>query len=137
MSNGVKWYCPDISNSPLYTPDELGATIDGETGDVIDFPLSEPEVIDPADKFDTAQIEFEDSIAKRNPEPAPEKMSLETAMAVQNSEGVAYGEIPTEKLVYMHGSLAKKLKLTDLPAEERETCKFKQDAINVILHSRK
>ena len=35
MSNGVKWYCPDISVSPMYTPDELGATVDYETGEII------------------------------------------------------------------------------------------------------
>lgn len=36
MSNGAKWYCPDVFGGPVYTPDELGATIDGETGEVID-----------------------------------------------------------------------------------------------------
>lgn len=37
MSNGAKWYCPDVfSGSPVYTPDELGAEIDGETGEIID-----------------------------------------------------------------------------------------------------
>lgn len=37
MSNGAKWYCPDVFGGPVYTPDELGATIDGETGEVIDI----------------------------------------------------------------------------------------------------
>jgi len=46
LSNGVKWYCPDISNSPLYTPDELGATVDGETGEVIAVERVEEKVID-------------------------------------------------------------------------------------------
>lgn len=36
MSNGAKWYCPDVFGGPVYTPDELGATIDGETGEIID-----------------------------------------------------------------------------------------------------
>lgn len=49
MSNGVKWYCPDISGSPLYTPDELGADIDGETGEVLgyepDMPMIESDDI--------------------------------------------------------------------------------------------
>lgn len=36
MSNGVRWYCPDISGGPVYEPDELGAAIDGETGEVIE-----------------------------------------------------------------------------------------------------
>jgi hypothetical protein len=38
LSNGAKWYCPDLSNGPLYTPDELGLTVDGETGEVINPP---------------------------------------------------------------------------------------------------
>jgi len=38
ISNGAKWYCPDLSGGPLYTPDELGAQVDGETGEVIDAP---------------------------------------------------------------------------------------------------
>ena len=38
LSNGVKWYCPDLAGGPLYTPDELGAQVDGETGEIIDAP---------------------------------------------------------------------------------------------------
>ena len=36
MSNGVRWYCPDVAMAPLYTPDELGAQVDGESGEVIE-----------------------------------------------------------------------------------------------------
>lgn len=36
MSNGVKWYAPDVAMTPLYTPDELGEQVDGETGEVIE-----------------------------------------------------------------------------------------------------
>lgn len=35
MSNGAKWYCADIFGGPIYTPDELGAQVDAETGEVI------------------------------------------------------------------------------------------------------
>lgn len=38
ISNGAKWYCPDLSGGPLYTPEELGAQVDGETGEVINAP---------------------------------------------------------------------------------------------------
>lgn len=38
MSNGARWYCPDIFGGPVYTPEEMGATVDGETGEVIDAP---------------------------------------------------------------------------------------------------
>jgi hypothetical protein len=35
ISNLVKWYCPDVTNGPAYTPEELGAVVDNETGEVI------------------------------------------------------------------------------------------------------
>lgn len=40
LSNGVKWFCPDIFlGSPVYTPEELGATVN-EEGEVIELPYS-------------------------------------------------------------------------------------------------
>lgn len=36
MSNGAKWYTPDVFAGPIYTPEELGATVDGETGEIVD-----------------------------------------------------------------------------------------------------
>ena len=39
MSNGVKWYCPDVFDAPVYTPEELGASVDGE-GNYIDVDVS-------------------------------------------------------------------------------------------------
>lgn len=35
LSNGAKWFCPDVFGGPIYTPDELGAHVDGETGEVL------------------------------------------------------------------------------------------------------
>ena len=36
MSNGVKWFCPDVfDGNVVYVPEELGATVDGD-GNVID-----------------------------------------------------------------------------------------------------
>jgi hypothetical protein len=32
MSNGARWHCADIFAGPLYTPEELGAALDGESG---------------------------------------------------------------------------------------------------------
>jgi len=37
MSNGVRWYCPDVfMGAPVYTPDELGAQTNA-AGDIIDL----------------------------------------------------------------------------------------------------
>lgn len=39
MSNGVRWYCPDVfSGNAVYVPEELGATVDGD-GNVVDAPV--------------------------------------------------------------------------------------------------
>ncbi len=39
MSNGVRWYCPDVFyGNAVYTPEELGARVDDETGEIIEQP---------------------------------------------------------------------------------------------------
>jgi hypothetical protein len=42
MSNGVKWYAPDIFLGPVYTPEELGASVD-DSGVVTMLATAEPE----------------------------------------------------------------------------------------------
>ena len=45
ISNGVRWFCPDVlGGSPVYTPEELGAQVN-EDGQVIDATISEPEPV--------------------------------------------------------------------------------------------
>jgi hypothetical protein len=34
LSNGVRWFCPDVTGGPVYTPEELGAEVDDE-GEVV------------------------------------------------------------------------------------------------------
>jgi hypothetical protein len=50
MSNGARWHCPDVFNGITpYTPEELGAVVDGETGEVIPGTTpEEEEMVDPA-----------------------------------------------------------------------------------------
>ena len=42
ISNGLRWYCPDALSMTAYTPEELGAKVDGE-GNVLELP-SAPEL---------------------------------------------------------------------------------------------
>lgn len=43
ISNGQKWYAPDVYNGvTVYTPDELGANVD-EDGNIIEGKISQPE----------------------------------------------------------------------------------------------
>lgn len=52
MSNGVRWYCPDVfSGNAVYVPEELGANVDGN-GDVIE---TTGHVVQPAPASNGAQ----------------------------------------------------------------------------------
>jgi len=42
MSNGVKWYCPDVFQTGVYTPEELGAPVDGDGDLIIDVTPTQP-----------------------------------------------------------------------------------------------
>jgi hypothetical protein len=42
LTNGARWYCPDVFGGAVYTPDEMGAVVDGETGEVVSVPEPEP-----------------------------------------------------------------------------------------------
>jgi len=64
MSNGVKWYCPDLLQMSVYDPDELGAKVDSEGNYVVDInheevksaPKKEAKVVDmPIEVVDAAE----------------------------------------------------------------------------------
>jgi hypothetical protein len=81
ISNGAKWHCPDVFGGPVYTPDELGATIDGETGEMID--------VSPAAAISApapAQVWVP---AIRPPAPAPVAMATEEQ--VESLKGILNG----------------------------------------------
>ncbi len=61
VSNGVRWYCPDVlGGCPAYTPEELGATVDGD-GNVISLPV--PAHVPDATPDDANQCEDDDGQA--------------------------------------------------------------------------
>lgn len=71
ISNGAKWYCADLfSGIPIYTPEELGAVVDGDSGDVIDMP-AEP-TIQPEPEPTTVEAEPTEAEAERQPTPTSE-----------------------------------------------------------------
>jgi hypothetical protein len=119
MSNGVRWYCPDVTNgSAVYTPEELGVETD-EDGKPLDTIIT-------AEVVEITPVEVDDE----------EPFTLEDAFKVTNSEGESYGEIPSVKLSHMSKSinLAKKSNgKTPLELAELDT---KLKAIEVILQAR-
>lgn len=81
MSNGVRWFCPDVFlGSSVYTPEELGAAVDGE-GDVLDaqFQRAIEEDDPPAHTLTTPEPAEE-------PTPEPEYTGAETVGDVIGSE---------------------------------------------------
>lgn len=118
MSNGVRWYTPDVfSGAPVYTPEELGATVN-ETGEVIDY--TPPTVVVYDDKPTPPQA----------PAPAAPAMTVEEAEAeFSPSQNMAYGAIETEQLTYMLNRMLKAKQPTDDQVRKIE-------AVKVILAAR-
>jgi hypothetical protein len=51
MSNGVKWYTPDIYENPVYVPEEMEAVTEETTAEVVDAPTQSKRVLT-AEQFD-------------------------------------------------------------------------------------
>lgn len=54
ISNGVKWFCPDVFSAPIYTPEEMDFTPDVQTMDV-----AHEEVIEVKDPIMAQLISFD------------------------------------------------------------------------------
>jgi len=156
MSNGARWFTPDVFAGAIYTPEEMGASVD-EDGNVIDAePIDRPDPMpDPeptpgssdrpsgptADELIDLIYGPEPPEDPREPTPAPAgaqapaRMSLEAARAVTNRKGERYGDLPREKLAMMANGILKGLKKPDISAEQREEYQYKLDAIRTILAS--
>lgn len=125
MSNGVRWYCPDVFNgSPVYTPEELGADVT-EDGNVI------------PGSFSTPEPQPEQDAPFTPPTIDTPTMSLETAEAVTGSDGVRYGDATDEDLEGKRIGIQKAMKKTGLTIAQKEEYQLKLDAIATILASRK
>ena len=132
MSNGVKWYCPDVMNgNAVYTPEELGADVD-EDGNIISIEGTSVTIEAPPERItaeDITEAVIEDA-------GSASLMTVETACAVTNSEGEFYGQLDNEKLSAMTIGINKGLKKPNLTDEQRDEYLMKLDAIKVILQAR-
>ena len=73
MSRGTRRFCPDLTSGPAYTPEELGANVDGETGEVINV----------------------ESAEATDPPPIAEPQSTETATATDADPAAGMGDSDT------------------------------------------
>jgi hypothetical protein len=112
MSNGCRWYCPDVFNgAPTYTPEELGANIN-ESGDVIDIPVYQAPKQQAQPTEQTAQ--FVDAPA------APViPADVQAAMDRKNSAGTRYGDIETATLANMVNAMVQADRKPETTDEQR------------------
>lgn len=114
MSNGAKWFVPGVfGGAPIYTPEELGADVDGD-GDIVEGVLVETTPPAKATRPVVAEVE---------PEPEPEFAADETAIYEASARDfftVAATLIPRYDHPNAVKNAAKKLDFAKVPANALE-----------------
>ncbi len=136
MSNGCRWFTPDIfAGAPTYTPEELGANVN-ESGEVID--------IIPTVTYPTQEERLTTTSPARTdaPPPAPSTaahsaqpaaMTIGEAMNETSSDGTIYGSKETPDLVNRLNAMRKAIGSD----KEKPEHARKMLAIQTILNERK
>ena len=154
MSNGIRWFCPDVfAGNTTYTPEELGAEVD-EDGNIINIPQTEAQP-EPEPIIEGVATPVK---AESAPETAPEKtvkkefdeeeflrnwskpygvsgMSRLNAEKMEDSKGKPYGGKSTYELYNMMRVIMKKL--DTLPDDQKPDYQLKLSSICEILQNRK
>lgn len=100
LSNGVKWFTPDIFNgATVYTPEELGAVEDGD-GNILKVPDEEFSDVVTVKALDFKKESFElcKSLAKEH------KLEVE-GMIEKYSPSKVFSKIPADKYESLHNDL--------------------------------
>lgn len=142
MSNGVRWYCPDVMNgSVVYTPEELGADVD-ENGDVIDVEvvdqvrIPEPEPEPTPDPLTDLLVETFAVDAPSKVEADP--LTIERACKVKSdSAGKTYGELTIGELSVRYNALVKAVKDNSLSPEVKAEKEFKMHAVKMVIDAKR
>ena len=127
MSNGVRWFCPDVMNgSVAYTPEELGADVD-EDGNVVEAQVVEV-------------------VQASEPEPEPESepetvtvtptFTIEDACKTTTSQGKAYGEMNIAGLKAMLSAMHAKIAKNGLSPEDKAEVERKIKAAQIVLSAK-
>lgn len=103
MSNGYRWYCPDVFTGPVYTPEELGASVDGD-GRVVEVERPPAKRLEAAPAVAADEDVFEAPVAKK-----PEVVDA-PPLEMREQFGVESGPITPEQTKAITAAL-KPLKL--------------------------
>ena len=150
MSNGIRWFCPDVfAGNPTYTPEELGADVDDE-GIVVSVPQTAPVItVEPV----IAETAPENAPAPQKPGLDPEQIlrewkhrvkvdgtdidlsptNLETASETTTSKGKLFAACDVKELWMMWIAYTNRVKNPNNAPEIKEDALMKLSAINEIL----
>jgi hypothetical protein len=107
MSNGARWYCPDVFGSPVYTPDELGAVVDAEEGNVIDVSPEPAQHLPAKVTIDNEQVQQLDQLIQRK--------GADTAKLLSYCNAQSLSDLTPEQFEYAVGKLSSRPDVTQEP----------------------
>ncbi len=137
MSNGVRWFCPDVMNgSTVYTPEELGADVDQDGNvidDIVEGDFQEEAPLTPAELSAAVQDTrpTRDQILAELPE-----LTLEEACKATDSNGKPYMNNTARVVEKIVSALWKQLLENHLEADERAEALTKLASAIVILKAK-
>jgi hypothetical protein len=128
MSNGARWFAPDIfGGAPAYTPEELGADVD-EDGEVIPGSFK-------VDKVDPEPLPEPPAFDLKGNWKSP-KVSYDLACTVKDRNGQRYIDTPLDTLEnFMLPALNKHINDPKITPEDKEASELKADTIAAILEA--
>jgi len=144
MSNGIRWFCPDVfMGNPTYTPEELGAQVDEDGYVTVEAPAQKVEVLEPepepaeAPKKRTKEDDFDAHAFLANwTKPSwVAEMSRKNAESMTDRDNNPYCGKTTYKLVQMLNQIMKAMDTAD--DDQRDIYGLKASAICEILQLRK
>lgn len=143
MSNGVRWYCPDVMNgSVVYTPEELGADVD-EDGNVVeivevkhDVPIAE---VIPTEVNEVVDEVVPGEFVEEKPVIDEGILTIEAACKIETSDNPPkrYGDLPISELSVRFNELSKQLKANHLESAERAIKERKMKAAKMIIDAKR
>ncbi len=142
MSNGVRWYCPDVfDGAAVYTPEELGANVN-EQGEVIDAQIIEakhaPVVSIPSAQIIDGKQTPSTTVSTPAPiiyEPAQKNITPEdeTQPITQSHTGEDYASMTVPQLAGRHAHYSKLSRDASQPADVIEQAKKTADYIAKLI----
>lgn len=144
MSNGVRWFCPDVMNgSVVYTPEELGADVD-QDGNVVTVTVEKPGILtqaaaptEAAETITDGEVSVEITQEKQVVDEGP--LTIEAACNVETSDNPArrYGDLSMAELTARFNEMSKQLKANHLEPAERAIKERKLKAAKMIIDAKR